>query len=80
MQQFSLQQFSYASQGVASITVPRAQIFGQLYDANGVLVADYTGANAVSFPQVLATLTPAQALHIVDMVAPYVLACKAGLD
>ena len=45
----------------------------------GVQVADFTGANALVFPSVMATLTDAQVDALAQVVANWLVLTKAGL-
>jgi hypothetical protein len=55
-----LQQLGATTLGAASVNVPRFTISAQVFDDNGTLVADFTGANAINFPADLGKLTAAQ--------------------
>lgn len=43
------------------------------------VIADFTGTNVISFPEVMATLTPQQEQLIVETVARLLVEFKAGL-
>ena len=74
-----LTDFSITPQGSSSVTVPRATIAGKLVDSQtGILLADFTGANAIQFPSVLATLSVAQRKDIIDLIATLIINQKAG--
>lgn len=67
-----LQQFSVQRTGHTAVISGRVEDHGQL-------VADFTGANSISFPAVLADLTDAQKARIVEMLATEILLMKAGV-
>lgn len=60
-------------------SVPTFSIAGRVYDDAGTLVADFTGANAISFPAVLVTLTDAEMRILEEMVATWLILTKAGM-
>lgn len=75
-----LQQFSITPQASASVTVPRALIAAKVTDSQtGATLADFTGANALQFPAVIATLTAADRLELAQLVADWLIKKKAGL-
>jgi hypothetical protein len=67
--------------GSASINVPRAQIEAKVVDSSNQsqIIADFTGANALIFPAVIATLTAPQRLELARLIADWLLRTKAGL-
>lgn len=64
----------------ASMSVPRFTISGQVVssDATQTVLADFTGANAVTFPNVLTSLSAADRLELVEFIAVWLLR-KRGL-
>lgn len=69
-----LQQFSVVR------TNKTLTISGLVLDDNGVQVADFTGANALVFPQVVNTLTDAQVDALGVVLAKWLMLTKAGLQ
>lgn len=64
----------------ASVNVPRATIACQIVDSKTrALIHDFTGANAVTFPNVLTTLTAADRLELAQMIATWLLYRVAGI-
>jgi hypothetical protein len=55
-----LQQLGATALGPAQVNVPRFAITAQVFDDDGKLVADFTGANVVNFPADIGKLTAAQ--------------------
>ena len=55
------------------------RVAGKVYDDDRVLVADFTGANDVQFPQVMNGLTDEQVQQLADMLGHWVLLTLAGL-
>lgn len=54
-------------------------VAGKVYDDDRVLVADYTGANDVQFPQVLNDLTDQQVQQLANMLGGWLLLTLSGL-
>ncbi len=76
-----LQNFSITPMAAANINVPRATIEAQITDSQtGVVLADFTGVNALTFPGVLTTLTAAQRRDLIDLIATRIIFMKAGLE
>ncbi len=77
----SLQEYVVTDTGRKNIpgSMPTFTIAGKVYDNAGTLVADFTGANAISFPAVVATLTDAEIATLKQMVAMWLILTKAGL-
>lgn len=72
-----LKTFTITKLANASVTVPRWTLSGQLVDSGtGAVLADFTGANTVAFPGILATLTAAQQDELIQMVAVWLLQKK----
>lgn len=67
--------------GSANVNVPRAQIEARVVDSSdqSVVIADFTGANALIFPAVIGTLTAAQRLELAQFIAGWLIRTKAGL-
>jgi hypothetical protein len=67
--------------GSASVNVPRAQIEAKVVDSANqqTVIADFTGANALIFPAVIATLTAPQRLELAQLIAGWLIRTKAGL-
>ncbi len=60
--------------------MPRHQLSGVLTDPRtGAILADFTGANVVNFPDVLLSLTVAQRRALLDLVLNWLLHTRAGL-
>lgn len=80
-----LQAFSVVQNGAMNINqCPRYVITGQYEQSNPTtgmieIIADFTGANALDFPNVLKTLTLEQINFLVNKWSPDLLAIKAGL-
>lgn len=81
----NLQQFVVSQNGAQNVTqCPRYAIVGYYEEVNPATgrwetIADFQGGNAVDFPAVLKTMTPAQVDFLVQRWAPDILAIKAGL-
>jgi hypothetical protein len=72
-----IRNFTITPLASASITVPRAEVSCTVHDSNsGVELGDFTGANAVTFPNVLSTLTNDERLEFVEMIAGWLLQKK----
>lgn len=78
-----LRNFSIVRAGTVSLpNAPTWTISGQVVDVNyadqskATVLADFTGANAVKFPQVLGQLTAAQQDDLVQMIVMYLLRAK----
>jgi hypothetical protein len=75
-----LQNFSITQRAVARINVPRATISARVVDSgSGAVLSDFTGANAILFPEVLETLTPQDQAAISEYIAMWLVQKKAGL-
>lgn len=65
----------------ASVTVPRFQISCKVTDSQtGAVLSDFTGANALTFPNALATLTAQQKKTLLRGLVKRMILMKAGLD
>lgn len=73
-------QFKITALASAAVTVPRAQIEALVVDSTNQsqVIADFTGANALIFPAVIATLTTAQRLDLARLIANWLIQTKAG--
>jgi hypothetical protein len=76
-----LANFAITSTGNANINnFPTASVSGQVVDSKtGALIRDFTGANAVSFPAVLSTLTAADRLELLQNICIWLLQKKGIL-
>ena len=74
--------FDITPLGAVSVSVPRASIEARVVDSSdqSIVLADFTGANAIVFPQVILTLTPAQRLQMARLLAMWLIRLKAGLS
>jgi hypothetical protein len=71
---FDLVNFTITPLASANVNVPRATVSGQAVDSTtGALLQDFTGANAVQFPLVLASLTGAERLELLNMIVVWLL-------
>lgn len=73
-----LQKFSITAMSATSISLPRTKIEAQLIE-NGVILADFTGSDALIFPTVIATLSTTEQAELIDMIATWIIYKKAGL-
>lgn len=65
----------------ASVTVPRFQVSCQVKDSQtGAILSDFTGANALTFPNALGTLTAQQKRSLLRGLVRRMILMKAGLD
>jgi len=75
-----IQGFKITPLASASVTVPRATIEGRFTDSQtGETLVDLTGANAVTFPNYLSSLSAADRQELIQMVAHWLLHKKAGM-
>lgn len=72
-----LQQFSVSRGSPGNLNTPRHVIAGRLQEGSTV-IADFTGENALRWPDILATLTPEQQDEIVGDVATKLINMRAG--
>ena len=76
-----LQKFKITALSAANVNVPRATIEGQICDSTtGAVLHDFTGANALTFPGVLTTLTAEQRRVLVERLASWLLMVKGGFE
>lgn len=76
-----LQNFTVTAQAAANINVPRFTISCTVTDSQtGAVLADFTGANAITFPGVLTTLTAQQRRDLLDLIVTKIIFQKAGLE
>lgn len=73
-----IQNFSITAQSAVNVNVPRATITATVFDGPTV-IADFTGANSLQFPAVLATLTAQQRRDLIDLIANTLIQMKAGV-
>ncbi|CAB4174320.1 hypothetical protein UFOVP1028_28 [uncultured Caudovirales phage] len=75
-----MQEHAITRNGTVSIaSFPRFTITAKVYDNDGTLLADFTGASALSFPGVVTTLTAAQQVELAQLIAQWLVTTKAGL-
>lgn len=74
-----IQNFSVTPRAAVSNTLPRFEIAAQVYDG-AALVADFTGANTLMFPGVLASLSVEQRQTLIDSVAQTIVRMRAGVQ
>lgn len=75
-----LKNFSVIRAANKTLTVPTWDIAGQLIDSQtGALLQDFSGANAVAFPQILGNLTVAQQNDFVTTVVRDLLRMRFGI-
>jgi hypothetical protein len=77
-----LMQFSVTRNGTVSLpNAPTWRISGKIVDSatQQTVLADFTGANVVNFPQVLGQLTNAQQDRLVEMIVRQILEFKFGI-
>lgn len=77
----NIQEFTVTQGGVAQVNVPTIVITAQV-EEDGVIIADYTGDNALIFPNVFATLSADQRMALMNEggIAQQVVRMKAGLE
>lgn len=77
----SIQSFTITPTGRKNIpgSTPTFTISALVYDDAGSLIGDFTGANVIDFPVVLATLTDAQVTVLSRIVAMWLVRTKAGI-
>lgn len=61
----------------ATMSVPRYQIACRVYSDRGQLLRDFTGANALIFPNVLANLSEAERVEMIELIANWVIDKRA---
>lgn len=82
----NIQQYSVTRSGTTNIqNFPRYVITASVEDTDPVtglrvVIADFTGANALNFPAVMATLTPEQRDRFIELVSMWLVNVKAGLQ
>jgi hypothetical protein len=78
-----LRNFSITRLSNQNVNAPRWQISGQVVEvdrgASSVVLRDFSGANAITFPQVLGQLTNAQQDKLVEMIVMFLLEAKGIL-
>lgn len=73
--------FSVTKVGTVQATIPVVTISCTVVDSadQSKVLADFTGANAISFPTVWKTLSADEKDEFADMVADWLIRTKAGL-
>lgn len=76
-----LQNYSVTRTGnTVTRAIPEFAISGQVCDSqSGAVLADFSGPNAILFPQVWATLTVAQRQQLVEKIARDLITVVTGL-
>jgi hypothetical protein len=75
------QQFAITRQANRNLNVPTWSVELLITDSQtGVVLRDFTGANALSFPQILGQLTAAQQDEFVSRVIQMLILWRAGLE
>ena len=74
-----LQGYSVTASGNLVGGIREHVISGRVCDSqSGALLADFSGANAIHFPQAVATLTAAQHRALVDLIARFLIQASVG--
>lgn len=73
-----IQNFSITANSAVNVNVPRFTITATVLDGPAV-IADFTGANSIQFPGVLATLNAQQRRDLIDLIANTIIQMKAGI-
>ena len=74
------QNFSITTGTSANVNTFRFTISCQIVDSKtGLLITDFTGANAILFPAVMNLLTAAQRMSIMQEIAPTIIRLRAGI-
>lgn len=70
-----LQQFAITKLSNLTITnAPRYQISCRVTNSNtGATIRDFTGANALTFPQVLGQLSEAERVEMIELIANWII-------
>lgn len=75
------QNLTVTTQGSANVNVPRFTVECTINDSTtGAVLADYTGANAIQFPGILATLTGPQRRAILDYILSHLILMRGGYE
>jgi hypothetical protein len=76
-----LQQYVVTQTGKKNVpNCPTFTIAGLVYNDAGVQVADFTGANALVFPNMLTGMTQPQVDKLTDLIANWLILTAAGLN
>lgn len=76
-----LQQYVVTQTGKKNVpNCPTFTIAGLVYDDAGVQVADFTGGNALVFPNMLTGLTDEQVQKLTGLIANWLILTAAGLN
>lgn len=77
---YNFEQFSITPRAAANVNVPRADIACIVRDQQtNQILADFTGANVLTFPGVILTLSNDQRRELAEMIAQWLVRTKAGL-
>lgn len=79
---FDIQNFTLTPNGTISVTVEQYTVSAKVVEPRrgGAVLFDFTGANTVSWPQVLHTLTDAQRQELIRNTLVWLLQIKTGLS
>lgn len=73
------QQFTVTRGNNVTVSMPSATISGKITDSTtGTVLVDFTGPNAIQFPQIMATLTAAQRSTFIDVLVDFLVNAKTG--
>jgi hypothetical protein len=74
-----LNNFAVLPGPAANLNVPTKVITGTINEG-AEIIADYTGDNAINFPQILSTLDEEHFTQLMDLIADKLVFWKAGLE
>ncbi len=75
-----IQGFAITDTGKKNIpNCPTFTIAARVLDNSGTVIADFSGANVLDFPSILATLTPQQIVWVEQIVSLWLVRLKAGV-
>lgn len=72
------QEEGFEEGAAVQVTVPDTVIHAKVYDG-AELIADYTGASALHYPAVLASLTPAVRAQLMAQISHTIILTMAGV-
>lgn len=75
----NIQSFGFTAGEAANLNLPTHTITA-IVDQDGQIIADYTGANAIQWPAVLALLSADQRTALMDEIAQRIVLMKAGVQ